>query len=293
MRKQFVTTLEKILAEDDQAVLLLGDIGVFGFRQAFAAWPERIYNIGILEQSTIGLAAGLAMTGFIPTVHTIATFLVERAFEQLKLDFCYQGLGGNFVSVGGAYDYAALGCTHHCPGDVGILKTLPTMEIVLPGTPAEFDILFKSAYNDGQPTYYRLSERSNSQSFAVEFGKGLLVKKGKSATILAVGTALNPVLEAVRDLDVSVLYYTTVRPFDYQLLKETAVNNKIMLCEPYYSGGLLPEIRQAFGLAPLIIETIGVPNVFLHHYGQPEEHDQFVGLTAANIRQKLLQLINC
>ena len=99
MRKQLVKTVQSILATDDNVVLLLGDIGVWGFREAFKLYPERVFNIGILEQSTISLSAGLSMSGLIPVVHTIAPFLVERAYEQLKDDFGYQKLGGNFISV--------------------------------------------------------------------------------------------------------------------------------------------------------------------------------------------------
>ena len=128
MRKQFVKTVEDILDKDKKLIVLLGDIGVFGFRNSFEKYPERVYNIGILEQSTIGMAAGLAMHNFIPVIHTIAPFIVERSFEQIKNDFGYQQLGGNFVSVGNSYDYAALGCTHHCPADVGILKNIPEKE---------------------------------------------------------------------------------------------------------------------------------------------------------------------
>ena len=118
MRKQFTKTLQDILYSNKKTCLLLGDIGVFGFRNELTNLPDRVYNIGILEQSTIGTAAGLAKTGLIPFVHTIAPFLVERSLEQLKVDFGYQCLNGNFISVGASYDYASLGCTHHCPGDI-------------------------------------------------------------------------------------------------------------------------------------------------------------------------------
>jgi transketolase len=130
MRKQFTKTLQDILYSNNKTCLLLGDIGVFGFRNELKNIPDRAYNIGILEQSTISLAAGLAKTNIIPFVHTIAPFLVERAFEQLKVDFGYQGLNGNFISVGASYDYASLGCTHHCPGDVMCLLSIPNMEIM-------------------------------------------------------------------------------------------------------------------------------------------------------------------
>src|SRR3990167_9882491 len=184
MRKQFVKTIEEILPEDERLVLLLGDIGVFGFSNSLIRFPDRVYNIGILEQSTIGLAAGLAMQGLIPVVHTIAPFATERCFEQIKDDFGYQKLGGNIVSVGASYDYASLGCTHHCPADVNILINIPGMEIVVPGTAEEFDTLFKESYNNGNITYFRLSERKNQTEVKVKFGKANVIKKGKLATVI-------------------------------------------------------------------------------------------------------------
>lgn len=291
MRKQLVETVEGVLARDEKSVVLLGDIGVFGFRNAFEKWPKRIYNIGILEQSMIGMSAGLAMSGFTPIVHTIAPFLVERAYEQLKDDFGYQALGGNFVSVGASYDYAALGCTHHCPGDVGILKQIPGMEIVVPGTASEFDRLFLQSYADGRPTYYRLSERENDVGYEVNFGKAHVVKKGTKAAIVAVGPMLKAVLSVVEDLDVTVLYYTTVAPFDSETLKENAESGKILLCEPYYSGALAYEIMDALTPNPIRLECIGLPRVFFSKYGKAEEHDAHWGVDESAIRNKILGML--
>jgi deoxyxylulose-5-phosphate synthase len=157
MRKQFVETVENLFSKNQNLVLLLGDISVHGFRLSFENYKSQIYNIGILEQSTIGLAAGLAKTNLIPIVHTIAPFLIERSYEQLKIDFGYQKLGGNFVSVGASYDYAALGCTHHCPADVSSLLNIPNFEIAVPGNANEFDSLFderspyRNTLNKGMP----------------------------------------------------------------------------------------------------------------------------------------------
>lgn len=290
MRKQFVQTTENLIA-DKRLVVLLGDISVFAFRKTFKEFPERIYNIGILEQSTIGMAAGFAMTGFIPIVHTIATFLVERSFEQLKDDFGYQKLGGNFVSIGASYDYAALGPTHHCPGDVGILKNIPGMEIIVPGSASEFDALFRQAYGNGHPTYYRLSEKENAESYPVKFGKAHMVKRGKAATVIAVGPILKPVLEACKDEDVTILYYTTIAPFDGETLRNNCPSGKVLLCEPYYEGGLTNEIMAALKPRPLVIETVGVPRQFLTNYGKAEEHDEHIGMTAVSIHKRIKKLI--
>jgi transketolase len=291
MRKQLFKTVESLIKEDEKIILLLGDIGVHGFSESLRMFPERTYNIGILEQSTIGLAAGLAMTGLIPIVHTIAPFLIERCYEQLKLDFGYQRLGGNFISVGGSYDYAALGCTHHCPADVGVLKYIPGMEIILPGTAPEFDSLFRQTYNDGQPTYFRLSERVNEQSQAVEFGNANVIKKGKLATIIAVGPALQKVINACADLDVTILYYTTIAPFDIETLRDNCPSNKVLLCEPYYSGALSIDIINALAPQPIKLSYIGVPPEFLNKYGRAEDHDEYIGFTVDNIINKVNKLI--
>ena len=293
MRKQFVKTVEIQLKRDERLVLLLGDIGVFGFQKAFKAVPERVFNIGILEAATVSLAAGLAKVDLIPIVHTIAPFLVERAFEQIKIDFGYQRLGGNFVSVGASYDYASLGCTHHCPGDVGVLQNIPEMEIVVPGTAAEFDALFQQTYADGRPTYYRLSESENLTSQPVIFGKANMLKKGSLATVVAVGPTLGYILPAVEGIDVGVIYYTTVAPFDYDTLRANlAISGKILLVEPFYSGTLARDVSLATYPKQVTIDFVGVPREFLTHYGQAEMHDQAIGFTSGKIRARLEALIN-
>ncbi len=290
MRKQLTKTVENILSFDDKTVLLLCDIGVFGFRNAFKNNINRVYNIGILEQSTIGVAAGLTKTGFIPIVHTIAPFLVERAYEQLKIDFGYQKLNGNFISVGSSYDYAALGPTHHCPGDVSILKNIPNMQIVVPGSSIEFDKLFNDSYNNGYPTYYRLSEYENDESVNVEFGKSNVIKKGKTATILCVGNMLSVVLDATEDLDVTILYYTTISPFDSETLSNN-FNENIILCEPYYEGCLNYEVNKVFSDKSHRILNIGVPHKFLTNYGKKEEHDVDLGLDKNSIYNKIKKFL--
>src|SRR5262249_18054452 len=122
MREQMVRTLEDLLDRDERLVVLLGNISSDLFDRAWRDHGDRLYDVGILEQTMMRAAAGLALEGLVPVVHSIAPFVVERCFEQIKDDFIYQGLGGNIISVGGSYDYGTSGMTHHAPGDVAILK---------------------------------------------------------------------------------------------------------------------------------------------------------------------------
>lgn len=293
MRKQFVATLEKILEINQQTILLLGDIGVFGFNRAFSSFPNRVYNIGILEQATVGVAAGLAKSGFVPVVHTIAPFLVERSFEQIKIDFGYQKLGGNFVSVGASYDYASLGATHHCPGDVGLMLNIPGMEIVVPGTASEFDSLFKQAYANGYPTYFRLSERENSSAQIAQFGRANIIKKGSLATILVFGPMLDQVIAASESLDVTIIYYTTIMPFDENSLRRNLTSSKkVILVEPFYSGTMFHLVASALRGISVAMYSIGVPRKFLSNYGSAEEHDKAIGFTDIDMKKKIIEFLH-
>ncbi|HEX4204727.1 MAG TPA: hypothetical protein VHZ51_11160, partial [Ktedonobacteraceae bacterium] len=191
MRDQMMLTLEDLFAQDKRLFLVLAEIGRDQASGLFVAYPERTLNVGISEQTMIGVGAGLALEGFIPVLHSITPFLVERPFEQIKDDFCYQRLGGNLVSTGASYDYGTDGMTHYGVGDVQVLRSLPGMQITVPGTASEFDQLFKAAYANGVPTYYRLNTATNAQTGSVQFGRMDVVKRGQRATIIAVGPMLD------------------------------------------------------------------------------------------------------
>lgn len=284
MRKQLVKTILEIMAKDSRVVLFLGDIGVFAFREAFERFPDRTYNIGILEQASVSVAAGLAIEGMIPVFSTITPFLVERCLEQLKIDFGYQQLGGNFISVGASYDYSSLGATHHCPGDVQALKTIPGMQIVVPGHPREFDIAFRFEYDNGKPTYFRLSEGSNSEPV-----HGGVVKRGDKVHIIAIGPMLDRTVEACRGLDVSINYHSVIEPFiDITLGFPT----KIVVVEPFYEGTMAHDVQKMWrGVVPIDILSIGVPRRFITSYGTPEQLDEELGLTTSQIRDRITQFL--
>jgi transketolase len=289
MRQQMVATLEALMEQDERLVVILADISDSLFHADNPRVGARLFNLGIMEQTMISVGAGFALEGFLPVMHSFAPFLVERPFEQIKDDFVYQALSGKFISTGASYDYSVEGMTHQSPGDVALMLSLPGMQIVVPGTPVEFDTLFRASYANGASTYYRLSTAENPFDTPVEFGKMTVVKRGSRATVIAVGPLLGRTLAAVENLDVTVLYCTTLAPFDGDTLRAANHSDTIILVEPYYEGALVPDICRA--MQRIRVETIGVPHRVLTHYGEPHEHDEAIGLTPEGIRKRITQFL--
>lgn len=292
MRKQFVKTVEAVAEYDERLVLILGDIGVFGFQNVFSKYPERVYNIGICEQAFTSLAAGISKMNLIPVVHSIAPFVVERSFEQLKIDFGYQRLRGSIISIGASYDYAALGSTHHCPGDISLLKTIPGMNIIVPGSDSDFDVLFRAAYSGHNPNYFRLTEKGHALDVPVTIGRGTKIREGRDGTVVVIGPMLERVVNACINVDVTMLYYTTLSPFDAELLSATFQTGKIAVVEPFYEGTMSHDIVSSLQGKSINMLSVGVPRKFLINYGLACEHDIACGLDVASIKARLEGFFN-
>jgi transketolase len=292
MRERLAQTATDLLERDDRVAILLAVISQDYFRRAMRSAPTRTVSVGIMEPTLIGVAAGFAMEGFHPIVHSIAPFLVERPLEQLKLDFGYQHLGGTFMSVGASYDYAAEGGTHQAPGDVGAVLTIPGAEVLAPGTPDEAERLLRSTYHDGRITYIRGSVAENPESFDVAPGVLHVVRRGRSATVIAFGPALAATLDACEGLDVTVAYTPSVEPFDYGGLAAIAGDEPFVITvEPWYEGTAMRSVIDALRHVPARYASIGVPRRFLHEYGTAAQHDRANGLDAPGIRRRLQDLL--
>ena len=292
MRERAASTLVELFREDERLALVLADISVDLFKPALRHDPRRAVNVGIMEQTAVGVAAGFALEGFHPVVHTIAPFLAERPLEQVKLDFGYQRLGGLFLSVGASYDYGASGMTHHSPGDVAALSTVPGIEIVLPGTADETERLVRATYANGRPTYLRTQTSTNARSHELAPGGLTLVRRGSALTVIAIGPMLDRTLEALEaldGLDATVLYATTVFPLDRQTLAaEAAPADEVAIVEPLYEGTTTAEVAAALAHRPARILSIGIPREVISRYGTVEEHDRELGLDARGIRERIL-----
>jgi len=289
MRTVFGRTVTELLDEDPRAALVLADISVTEYLgEAVRRHPERAVNLGIMEQAMVGVAAGLAMEGFRPIAHSLAPFMAERPYEQLKLDFGYQGLGGTFVSVGGSYDYAAEGATHHAPADVTLMLAIPGMEVLVPGHGEEVAALLRATYPNDRPTYLRASKATNPESFDVAPGRIEVLRRGTAATVLAFGPMLGRTLDACHGLDVTVAYATSLRPFDAGGLAEiTGPEPLVIAVEPFYEGTSVPLLTQALRHTPARFVSLGVPRAFIHAYGTAADIDGDLGLDAPGLRARI------
>jgi transketolase len=286
MRQTFARTATALLDEDPRVALVLAEISADYFTGAGARHPDRVVNVGIREQLMVGVAGGLALTGLRPIVHTYATFLVERPYEQLKLDLTHQGVGAVLVSIGASYDGSEYGRTHLSPADVALVDTLgPEWTVEVPGHAGEVEPLLRTAAGHDGPVYIRLSTQTNDRPHATD-GQLLPLRTGTRATVVAVGPLLDPVLRATEGLDVTVAYADRVRPFDVTGLLALG-HTDVILAEPYLAGTSAWVVDGALRHVPHRTVALGVGRADLHRYGRPADHAAWHGLDAAGLRHSI------
>jgi transketolase len=289
MRTVFAETASALLDEDPLAAVVLAEISVDMFGKAAARYPDRVLNVGIREQLMVSVGGGLALAGMRPIVHTYAPFLVERAYEQVKLDLAHQDAHAVLVSIGASYDSSSSGRTHQAPEDVALLDSVPGFSVIVPGHPAEMEALLRGAVDalDAGSTYLRLSTETNLEARPVSASLQV-VRSGRRAVVVAVGPVLAPVLDAVADLDVTVAYATTVRPFDVSGLRALeAGSGAVVLVEPYLAGTSSHAVASGLTSRPHRLLSLGVPRTELRQYGTPADHASAYGLDAAGIRRSV------
>lgn len=284
MRDRFVDTTTALLDEDPRTAVVLADISAAEFAPAAARHPDRVLNMGIREQLMIGVAGGLALTGLRPIVHSYATFVVDRAYEQIKLDLDHQAAGAVLVSVGASYDGSMMGRTHLSPGDVALLDTLDGWTVHVPGHADEAERMLRAAAGHDGPVYVRLSTQRNDRPYHGD-GRLRVLHWGRpgSPVIVAVGPMLNPVLHAITGMDVTVAYTHTPRPFDTEGLA-ALVDTDVILVEPYLAGTSARQVGEALAHRPHRLLALGVGRRELRRYGSPKDHARWHGLDAAGLR---------
>lgn len=285
MRETFANTVTDLMDDDPRVAVVLADISRDLFADAAARYPLRVINLGIREQLLVSVAGGLALSGLRPVAHTFPSFLVERPFEQVKLDLGHQDVGAVLVSYGGSYDMSTAGRTHQSPGDVALLDSLPGWTVYVPGHPAEAERQLRAALAGDDRVYVRLSARANASPVP---GSGVRVlRSGRRGVVLAVGPTLDAVLTATATLDVTVAYTATARPLDGAGLRSAVLaanRGDVIVVEPYLAGTSAHLVNAALEDVPHRVRSLGVSREHeLRMYGTPEDHDLVHGLDAAGI----------
>jgi len=286
MRQRFIDTTTVLLDDDPRLALVLAEISAASFEAARRRHPDRVINVGIREQLMVGVASGLALCGFRPILHTIASFAVARPYEQLKVDLGHQDVGAVVVAHGASYDYSTSGRTHQAPEDVALISTLPGWDVHVPGHVDEVDPLLRRVAAASGRTYIRLSIQANEEAHTDG-----VIRRGSRATVIAVGPTLDRVLAATSDLDVTVLYVSTVRPFPAALLRAALAGDAVVLVEPYTEGTSSAPVSAALAEVAHRLLAIGVPLVEHRGYGTTDDHDAAHGLDAASIRRRIAVFI--
>lgn len=278
---------------DDQAVVVVGDISHGILKEFRDNFPSRYFNIGISEPGMVNVAAGLSAGGLIPIVHTIAPFLIERSYEQIKLDLSYQSLGANLISVGGAFDYSKLGCSHHCYTDYSLLSKFENCDIYFPGSNSEFDALFKSNYDNGRINYFRLTEYPHENVFTdseIFSGKGIKIREGKDLTIVTFGALLGRAQQAEallveQGFSIELLYFHTLKPLDSELIIESVRKTQrlIVFEEIHGEDGIYSVINNLIGGQFAYQKSQIAISGFIRNYGTYSELSEAVGLTMENL----------
>ena len=288
MRDRFTHVVGDLLDTEATAVVVLAVIshGLFASSGVEARHPDRIIDVGIREQAQLGVAGGLALEGFTPIVTGYAPFLIERAFEQVKLDFSHQGTSAILASVGGSWDAAGSGRTHQAPEDVAIMMSLRDWSIYVPGHPDEMEMVVRSAFATGTRAYIRMTNDANATPYSHHPGEVVELRSGSAnaPTVLAVGPTADDVLAATAGRDLTVLYTAAPFPIDASALRTLVQGPDVLVVEPYLAGTSVAPIVEALEGRLLRMRSHGVRDVDLHSYGTPADHKRAHCLDAEGIR---------
>ena len=292
-REQFARTAADLVRTDDSVALVYAEISSQFFGDVETEHPDRVVNVGIREQLLVNVGAGFALTGMRPIVHTFGSFLVERAFEQIKLGFGHQDVGGVLVGAGGSFDIASGGRTHQSPGDMAVLDTLPAISLHAPGTAIEVDTALRLTVAGDGLHYVRVVGQSNQVSFPHTPGRFHVVRRVAGApVVLAVGPVLDDVLAATSHLPMTVLYANTIRPFDARGLRAVLDVPDVVLVEPWLAGTSSHAMAAALHDVPHRLLALGVSREReIRRYGRASEHIAAHGLDVAGIRTSIEEFL--
>ena len=298
MRK---TSLEWIykLAKVDERVLFIGsDLGAGVLENMRQDMPDRWFMEGISEQHIIGMAAGLALEGFIPYVNTIATFLTRRCFEQIVIDLSLHSLPVRLIGNGGGVVYAPLGPTHQAIEDIAIMRVIPNMTVVAPCDADEMSRLMNRTLDWPGPIYIRLGKGGDDvvseNKHGFEIGKSITLRSSGEVLFVTTGIMTQRAVAAAdllnqENISTGVLHVHTLKPFDEQKLLESIKGVRLVVIaeEHVLSGGLGTIVIEVLSDSDLSttpkIRRVAIPNQFSDKYGSQDNLLASWGLDASSL----------
>ena len=280
MRKTFIRTLAGLAEQDERILLLTGDLGYTVVEPFAERFPGRFFNVGVAEQNLIGLATGLAESGFVPFVYSIATFVTLRAYEFIRNGPLAHGLPVRIIGVGGGFEYGHAGFTHFGVDDIGVLRVQPNLTIIAPADHEQAASALLATWQDGGPIYYRLGRDDVNTvpglSGRFDRGRAQRLKDGRDILVIAVGAIARQAEEAVSQLDhlgidAGFVVVDTMNPPPAEQLRRALSEVSIaMTVEAHYLvgglGSLVSEIVAERGLGCRVVRC-GVSTMPLGRVG--------------------------
>ncbi|MEU8569467.1 transketolase C-terminal domain-containing protein [Streptomyces pathocidini] len=301
-RAAFSATLLELAREDERVVAVCNDsVGSSGLGEFAAELPDRLINVGIAEQTMVGVGAGLAGGGRVPFVCAAAPFLTGRALEQIKADVAYSRANVKLCGMSPGLAYGPLGPTHHSIEDLAWTRALADLTVVVPADPAETAEAVRWALAHDGPVFLRVG-RTPVPELAphVPFtpGRAAVLRQGADITLIGTGTTVAVVLAAAerlaaRGIGARVLNMSTVSPLDERAVLDAAEETgRIVTVEEHtVRGGLGGAVAETVVThRPVPMRILGVPGVFAPT-GSPRFLFEHFGLTAAGAERAALELL--
>lgn len=301
MRKTCLDWVYKLAKADPRVVFVGSDLSPDLLSEMRAEMPDRWYMEGITEQNVVGLAAGMALEGYIPYANTIATFFSRRSFEQVAIDLCLHNVPVRLISNGGGLVYAPLGPTHLAIEDIAIMRALPNMTVVAVCDAEEMKRLMEASLDWPGPIYIRLAKGGDpvvsrpEHGFAI--GRAITMRRAagpRPVVLMATGVMTTNALGAADILskaghDVSVVHFHTVKPLDTASMLEHAAGSRLVVTieEGIAIGGFGSAVTDVLveDLGPAMprVKRIALPDAFPKNYGVQKDLFEIYGLLPEQI----------
>lgn len=296
------------LAKKDERVLFIGsDLSPGLLKEMQEEFPERYFMEGVYEANIIGMAAGLAMDGYIPYINTIGTFITRRCFEQIAIDICMHNLPVRLIGSGGGVVYAPLGPTHLAVDDLSIMRTLPNMTIVSVNDAEEMKRFMLESIDWPYPIYIRLGKGGDPilemPESHFQIGKAISVygsdESNLDIVLMSTGIMTFKAVEVAKQIEelhgisVSVVHHHTVKPLDNDVVLNYAQKTKLIVTieENTLIGGFGSAITdciiQNLGKNIPLIKCFGLPDKFVEKYGTQDQILDYYGLGILELRDSI------